>query len=159
MSSPTTWSHKPTARGRAGVRRRIDEQTELLGRAALFQGLSRRHLREIAEVSTARRAAPGQELVKEGAAGAVCFLILEGTVKVVRGGRTVTDLGPGDIFGEMSLLTNALRTASVIARSPIECITLSASALKKVLLEHPQIAVAMLSTMADRVAELDRHIY
>ncbi|MEO8475564.1 MAG: cyclic nucleotide-binding domain-containing protein [Actinomycetota bacterium] len=63
------------------------------------------------------------------------------------------------MFGEMSPLTNAPRTASVIARSPIECITLSPSALKKVQLEHPQIAVAMVSTMADRVAELDRQVY
>ncbi len=157
--SSTTWSHTPTARGRAGVRHRIDEQTELLGRASLFQGLSRRHLREIARVSTARRAEPGQELVKEGAVGSVCFLILEGTAKVVRGGRTVTKLGPGDLFGEMSLLTNAPRTASVIATAPMECIALSAAAFRKVLLEYPQIAVAMLSTMAGRVAELDRQVY
>ena len=66
---------------------------------------------------------------------------------------------PGDFFGEMSLLTKAPRTASVIAREPMECITLSAAAFKKVLLENPQIAVAMLSTMAGRVADLDRKVY
>jgi CRP/FNR family cyclic AMP-dependent transcriptional regulator len=158
--SSSTWTHQPTARGdRAGQRRRIDQQTELLGRTSLFQGLSKRQLREIAKVSGARRVSADQELVKEGAAGSVCFLILDGTAKVVRGSRTVKQLGPGDFFGEMSLLTRAPRTASVIAREPMECVTLSASAFKKVLLENPQIAVAMLSTMADRVADLDRRVY
>jgi CRP-like cAMP-binding protein len=158
--SPSTWTHQPTARGgRADSRRRIDDQTELLGRAPLFQGLSKRHLREIAKVSSARRVAADQELVKEGAAGSVCFLIMDGTAKVVRNGRTVKQLGPGDFFGEMSLLTKAPRTASVIAATPMECVTLSASALKKVLLDNPQIALAMLSAMAERVAELDRKVY
>jgi CRP-like cAMP-binding protein len=156
----STWTHQPTARGdRAGHRRRIEEQTELLGRADLFRGLSKRHLREIAKVSAARRVAEGQELVKEGASGSVCYLIVEGTAKVVRHGRTVKQLGPGDFFGEMSLLTKGPRTASVVAREPMECITLSATAFRKVLLENPQIALAMLSTMADRVAELDRQVY
>ena len=158
--SSGTWSHQPTARGdRAGQRRRIDDQTELLGRASLFQGLSKRHLREIAKVSAARRVATGQELVKEGAAGSVWFLILDGTARVVRGGRTVKRLGPGDFFGEMALLTRAPRTASVIAREPMECITLSAAAFRKVLIDNPSIALAMLSTMADRIAELDRRVF
>jgi CRP/FNR family transcriptional regulator, cyclic AMP receptor protein len=158
--STSTWTHQPTSKGdRAGIRRRIDEQTELLGRASLFQGLSKRQLREIAKVSAARRVAADQELVKEGAAGTVCFLILDGAAKVVRGGRTVKQLGPGDFFGEMSLLTRAPRTASVIARTPMECITLSAAGLKKVLLDNPQITLSMLSTLADRIAELDRKVY
>jgi CRP/FNR family cyclic AMP-dependent transcriptional regulator len=71
----------------------------------------------------------------------------------------VKQLGPGDFFGEMSLITKGPRTASVVAREPMECITLSATAFRKVLLENPQIALAMLSTMADRVAELDRQVY
>ncbi len=158
--SGSTWTHQPTARGdRAGHRRRIDEQVELLGRAPLFQDLSKRQLREIATVSGARRVAADQELVKEGAAGSVCFLILDGTAKVVRGARTVKQLGAGDFFGEMALLTKAPRTASVVAKTPMECITLSASAFRKVLDENPRIAVAMLSTMAGRVAELDRRVY
>jgi CRP/FNR family cyclic AMP-dependent transcriptional regulator len=158
--SSSTWTHQPTSTGgRASTRRKLDEQTELLGRATLFQGLSKRHLREIAKVSAARRVSADQELVKEGAAGSVCFLIVDGSAKVVRGGRTVKQLGPGDFFGEMSLLTKAPRTASVIARSPMECVTLSAAGLKQVLLENPQIALAMLSTMAERVADLDRRVY
>jgi len=155
-----TWSHQPTAHAdRAGHRRRVEEQTELLGGADLFRGLSKRQLREIAKVSGFRRVAEGQELVKEGAAGSVCFLILDGTARVARNGRTVKQLGPGDFFGEMSLLTKAPRTASVIVREPMECITLSAAAFRKVLLENPQIALAMLSMMAGRVAELDRQVY
>jgi CRP-like cAMP-binding protein len=59
----------------------------------------------------------------------------------------------------MSILTTAPRTASVVAREPMRCITLSAAGLKKVLVEEPRIALEMLSTMAHRVAELDRKIY
>ena len=160
MSGTSEWTHQPTARGgRSDMRRRIEEQADLLGRVSLFQDLPKRQLREIAKVSSARRFAPGDELVKEGAGGSVCFVIVEGTAKVMRGGRTVKQLGPGEFFGEMSVLTTAPRTASVVAREPTWCITLSAAGLKKVLLEEPRIAMAMLSTLADRVAELDRKIY
>ena len=160
MSGSSAWTHQPTAKGgRSDARRRIEEQSELLGRVPLFEDLPKRHLREIAKVSAARRFAADDELVKEGSAGSVCFLIVEGSAKVVRRGRTVKQLGPGDFFGEMSILTTAPRTASVVAREPMRCITLSAAGLKKVLVEEPRIALAMLSTMADRVAELDRKIY
>jgi CRP-like cAMP-binding protein len=160
MGGTSAWTHQPTAKGgRGDARRRIDEQSDLLARVPLFEDLPKRHLREIAKVSAARRFAAGDELVKEGAAGSVCFLIVEGSAKVVRRGRTVKHLERGDFFGEMSILTTAPRTASVVAREPMRCITLSATGLKKVLVEEPRIALAMLSTMAQRVAELDRKIY
>ena len=94
----------PPADGERWPQRRaaqIEEQSDLLGRVPLFEDLPKRHLREIAKVSAARRFAAGDELVKEGSAGSVCFLIVEGSAKVVRRGRTVKELGPGEFFGEM----------------------------------------------------------
>jgi len=158
-SSQSRWTHQPAPRvDRAALRRRLDEQTELLSTASLFQGLSKRHLREIAKVSGSLRCSAGKELVKEGATGRVFYLILEGTAKVVRGGRTVKRLGPGDFFGEMALLTTMPRSASVFAETSMGCVTLSAAHLRSVILENPQIALLMLATMADRVAELDRRL-
>lgn len=158
-SSQSRWTHQPAPRvDRAAARRHLDEQTELLGKASLFQGLSKRHLRELAKVSGAHRCSEGQELVKEGANGSVFYLILDGTAKVVRGGRTVKRLGPGDFFGEMALLTTMPRSASVIAQTSMECVTLSAAHLRSVIVENPQIALRMMGTMADRIAELDRRL-
>lgn len=151
------WTHEPSPHAdRAGLRKRIGEMTPLLGEAPLFRGVSKRHLREIAKVSGIHQSTAGQELVKQGASGSVFFLILDGTAKVVRGGRTVTRLGPGDFFGEMALLTSTDRSASVIAATPMRCVTLSAKDLRPVLLANPPIALRMLATMADRLAELDR---
>jgi CRP-like cAMP-binding protein len=153
------WTHVPAAHvDRAKVRRRVDEQVEMLRRSVMFGDLSARQLREIAKVSGSARYDAGAELLSEGAAGMTCFLIVDGTAKVVRGGRTLKRLGPGEFVGEMSLLTTTPRSASVIAQTPLECITLTAKGLRSVLLANPPIALKMLTTMAGRLAEVDRRL-
>jgi CRP-like cAMP-binding protein len=158
-SGGSNWSHEPTERGgRSVLRQHISEQMELLRRAPLFEGLPKGHLRAIAEVSAARRFPPGKELVVQGAAGSVFFVIVEGTAKVVRNGRTVKRLEAGDFFGEMSVLTKAPRSAGVVAESALRCLTLSNSDLRAVLLREPAIAVRMLTKMAERLDEMDRRL-
>ncbi len=160
MTSQSTWTHEPTgSRTRAASQRRIKEQAELLSKVPLFAGLSRRHMHEIAKVSGSRTCAVGEELVHEGAAGSVFFVLVEGTAKVVRNGRTVKRLGPGDFFGEMSLLADVPRSASVLAQAPVRCLTLSAKGLRSVLRENPPVAMRLLTTMAERLAETDKRLF
>src|SRR5262245_59557331 len=97
MTEPgIAWTFTPTGRGDGGRRRIVRQQTAMLGRAPLFQGLSRTHLRKLAEASAFRRVRAGTELVKEDVPGSVFFVILSGTAKVTRGGRTLKRLGPND---------------------------------------------------------------
>jgi CRP-like cAMP-binding protein len=153
------WTFEPTARrGARGRRQRLSEQMALLARAPLFEGLPKSHLRKIAGASAARSCRPGQQLVKEDAAGSVFYVVLEGHAKVTRRGKTIKRLGPGDFFGEMSILTSAPRSASVVAETPMECLTLSAANLRSVLMDEPAIAVRMLSTLAQRLSDADRRV-
>jgi CRP-like cAMP-binding protein len=155
----TAWTFEPTARGKPkGLRRRVEDRMAVLARTPLFAGLSKSHLRSVARVSTDMYFAAGQELVKEGRAGSVFFVIVDGAAKVVRHGRTVKRLGAGDFFGEMSVLTRSPRSASVISETSIECITLSASDLRSVLLAEPAISVRMLTAMAERLEDADRRM-
>ncbi len=94
--------------------------------------------------------------MKEDAAGSIFYVVLNGDAKVTRRGKTIKRLGPGDFFGEMSILTDAPRSASVVAETPMECLTLSAADLRHVLMDEPAIAVRMLTTLADRLSDLDR---
>ena len=156
----SVWTHGPTA-GPVPARvrrRRISEQIELLRRAPLFAGLSKTNLRVIADVSSARRFSSGDVLVKQGAAGAVLYVIVEGEAKVVRNRRVLKTFGPGDLFGEMSVLTGAPRSASVVAETEMECLTLSGRELRRVLEVHPAMAQKMLVDIAGRLEEADKLI-
>jgi len=128
----------------------------LLADAPLFEGLTKTQLRRIAKVSGARTFDPGEELVKEGAVGRVFYIVVEGQAKIVRRGRTIQRVGPGDSFGEMAILTTAPRSASVVAETPMEVLTLSGPHLQGILLDQPKIAVRLLDTLARRLADLDR---
>jgi CRP-like cAMP-binding protein len=159
MTEPgISWTFAPTGRGDGGRRKIVRQQAAMLARAPLFQGLSRAHLRELAAASAFRRVRAGTELVKEGVTGSVFFVIVSGNAKVVRGGRTLKRLGPNDFFGEMSVLTRMPRSASVIAETTMECVTLSATGLRTAMTHDPSIAVRLLGTLAERLATLDRRV-
>jgi CRP-like cAMP-binding protein len=159
MTEPgIAWTFTPTGRGDGGRRKVVKQQKAMLARAPLFEGLSQKHLLQLAECSAFRRVRAGQELVKEGVAGSVFFVILSGTAKVSKGGRTLKRLGPNDFFGEMSILTKAPRSASVVAETPMECLTLSATGLRTAMDRDPSIAVRLLGTLAERLAAVDRKL-
>jgi CRP/FNR family cyclic AMP-dependent transcriptional regulator len=150
------WEHRPTGRGRRSARAGIAEQERALAGAPLFAGLSRRQLRDVARISGIVSRQEGATLVQEGAAGTVFYLILDGAVKVVRKGRTIARLGPGNFFGELSLLDGGPRTASVITEAPSRFLTLPRSSLRAALRSDGRLALRILETMAGRVRQLER---
>jgi CRP-like cAMP-binding protein len=82
------------------------------------------------------------------------FLLESGRVEVeLSGGRRV-ELGPGEFFGELSLLTDRDRTARVQALTEVTCVALDRDDFARLLDTHPRLAVAMLGVLADRLAEL-----
>lgn len=155
----SAWTHAPTGTKRGRIRKqRVRELTEALSRAPLFSDLPKAHLRKIAGASGRQQFTDGQTLVKEGVSGSGFFVILEGRAQVVRNGKVMKRLGPGDFFGEMAILTGAPRSASVIARGDVACLTVSASGLRAVLKEDPLISLRLLKAMAERLAEADRSL-
>jgi CRP/FNR family transcriptional regulator, cyclic AMP receptor protein len=127
------------------------ETVALLERVPLFAGCSRRELEAVAGALKEVRHREGHVIAKEGDTGIGFFVIAEGTAAVSIGGRPRTKLGPGDFFGEISLLDHGPRTATVTASSPIRLLGLTAWAFRGLVQQHPKIALNMLKVVAARV--------
>jgi CRP-like cAMP-binding protein len=129
---------------------------DVLGEIPLFAGLSKRHLNRIASVAKTRRYARFTTIVRAGERGEAFYVILDGTVLVKPPGKRSVKLGPGDWFGEMALLDGAPRTANVEAQTEVFVMLLGRSAFRKTLEAEPKIAVALLSTLAQRLRASER---
>lgn len=128
---------------------RLREQA--MARAPIFASLPGRDLRLLAEVTSVERYQAGSTVVKEGAPGTAFFVLLEGRAKVVIGSRTITGLGPGDFFGEISLLDGDPRTASVVADSPLLALKLGGSHFLQLLTDQPKLMLKLLREVARRL--------
>jgi CRP/FNR family transcriptional regulator, cyclic AMP receptor protein len=131
---------------------------EALAQVPLFSHLTRRQLRGVLDVAEEYVFEEGAELAKEGAPGETFFVILEGEAKVVRRGRTVARLQPGDFFGEISLLDGGPRTASVVAATPIRALLLLGDDFRTLLVEEPKLAAKILRELSGMLRRLERPV-
>lgn len=99
----------------------------------------------------------GEYIVRQGQVGTGFYLIVSGKVSVLRGSETLAHLGPGEFFGELSVLDQAPRMAHVIAEKPTICLALASWDLTRLLEKHPRIALAMLRVMARRLRAASDH--
>jgi CRP-like cAMP-binding protein len=127
-------------------------KVELLRKVPLFAGCSKAELRQLALVADELDLREGRTLVREGRPGREFFILLAGTVRVSRKGRKLSDLGPGDWFGEIALLTDTPRTATVTATSPIRVLVITDRAFRRVVEWMPAIALKVLATVGKRLA-------
>src|ERR671916_1693343 len=95
------------------------EAAELLRQVPLFSDLDQRELQDIATAMKSRTFSAGQQIAVEGQSGVGFFVIEDGQAKVTVGGDEVRMLGPGDYFGEVALITQGARTATVTADSDL----------------------------------------
>jgi CRP-like cAMP-binding protein len=121
--------------------------TEFLARVGLFSDLSKRELKAIAASMQEHRFPAGREVVTEGKLGVGFFVIENGTAAVIRAGGEVATLGPGDYFGEIALITDAQRTATVTAQTDLATWTLSSWAFRSIVKTNPSIAWKLLVRM------------
>ena len=131
---------------------------DLLAQVPLFEGLSRRHLKRIAEHADEISFREREVIVEAGQPGGTFFVIVEGEVRVVRGDRTIARVGPGEFFGEISLLDGGPRTASVIAETPVVAIRLFKASFDKVVREEPGVAGKILAAVARRLREAEKTV-
>jgi len=120
----------------------------------LFDGFSKAHLRRLAAEADAVEFQPGRAIVEEGQAGEAMFVILSGTARVVRAGRKVASLIPGDFFGELSALDGGPRTASVVSDTPMEVLRVYRHTLRKMIEEEPALAMGLLEGVARRLRKV-----
>ncbi len=132
-----------------------DTYLDHLGEVPLFASFNKKELQKIAKASTELDVKAGKTLVEQGRVGHEFFLIVEGKASVKRNGRKVADLGPGDYFGELSLLSRLPRNADVVAEEDLKVLVLGQREFNGVLDEVPGLAHKMLATMAKRLREAD----
>jgi len=125
---------------------------DLLKRVPLFAGCSKSELKELATTADEIDLREGRVLTKEGSPGREFFVLVEGTARVTRKGRKVADLGPGDWFGEIALITDAPRTATVTATSPVDVLVISDRGFRRVVATMPSIAIKVLASVGERLA-------
>lgn len=131
------------------------EQTaQLLVRTRLFAGVDAAGLERIAARVTELDVPADRVIARQGEIGTGFFIVVSGAVRVVRDGETLAQLGPGDFFGELSVLDGRPRVAQVVSSEPTTCLALASWDFEAVVQEQPSVAMAILRELAGRLREL-----
>ena len=129
-----------------------NQKVELIKRAPLFANLSKRDLSEVAQLADEIDLREGKEMTRQGAAAREFFVLLEGEADVRKNGRRINRLGPGDFFGEIALVSDTPRTATVTATSPVRALVITDRAFRRLLKDQPEIQGKVLAAVAARLA-------
>jgi CRP/FNR family transcriptional regulator len=131
------------------------QAADLLVRVPLFAGIERRELERLGATFRERSFREGAEITREGEPGVGFFVITEGAASVSIAGEQRASLGAGDFFGEMALIDEGPRSATVIAATDLSCLALSPWEFKPFIEEHPTVAWTLLQTLARRLRALE----
>jgi CRP-like cAMP-binding protein len=142
--------HEPLDSALMIVRR--DEKVRLISRVPLFKACSQAELARIATITTQVDLPKGEVLFREGAPGDDFFVLVKGSAEVRTGKRHVGTLKAGDFAGEIALLSDAPRTATVTLTSPVTALRATRKGFSELLKTAPSIQQKLLTTLAERVA-------
>jgi CRP/FNR family transcriptional regulator, cyclic AMP receptor protein len=132
------------------------EAVDLIAGVPLFQGLEKKELEDVARTVHERTFNPGDTVAQEGQGGVGFFVIKDGEAKVTIAGDEVRRLGPGDYFGEIALITEGARTATVTAESELRCYGLTPWEFRPLVQSNASIAWKILQALAKQV-DSQRH--
>jgi CRP/FNR family transcriptional regulator, cyclic AMP receptor protein len=137
-----------------------DRRAELLAGCPLFHGVEPEHLAAVGDKATEVEFPAGRVIARQGEIGTGFFIVVDGRAKVIRDGEVLAVLGPGEFFGELSVLDRLPRVAQVVADQPTRCLALASWDFEQVLLEHPALALAILRGLAGRLRSVtEQHRY
>jgi CRP/FNR family cyclic AMP-dependent transcriptional regulator len=131
---------------------RRNEKVELIKKVPLFAGCSKGELEQIAQIADEIDLRAGKEMTREGSRGREFFVLLEGDADVTKGGNSINKLGAGDFFGEIALVSDSPRTATVTATSPVRALVITDRSFRRLLDEQPEIQRKVLIALAERLA-------
>jgi CRP/FNR family transcriptional regulator, cyclic AMP receptor protein len=134
---------------------RKNAKVELIKGVPLFSELGKRELNELASIADEIDLREGKELTVEGQPGREFFVIIEGDAVVRRGDREINHLGAGDFFGEIALVDDRPRTATVVAETPVRTLVITDRAFRTLLDRSPEIESKVMSARAARLAPDD----
>ncbi|HEX6139945.1 MAG TPA: cyclic nucleotide-binding domain-containing protein [Candidatus Limnocylindria bacterium] len=123
----------------------------------LLAVLKPRDREQVLRTARQQRYQPGEIVVREGDAATRLFLVASGSAVVSQGGRQVGLLGPGDFFGELALIEEHGRTATVTAETELVCLLVTAWEFRASLKDHPEMAIPMLEAIIARLHRREHH--
>ena len=129
--------------------------TEQLAKIPLFKHLSAKQLAAVDGLMTPLDIGSGRELIREGERGREFFVVVDGEAEVRRDGKVIAVRGPGAFFGEIALLFDRPRNASVIARTDMTVEVIERKDFRRLLDEFPDLYAPLLEATAQRLAEVD----
>ena len=132
---------------------RSDAKMELLKSVPLFAGCSKNELRQLAKTADEIDLRQGTVLTREGRPGREFFVLIDGTAEVTKKGKKIADLGPGDWLGEIALITDSPRTATVTATSPVDVLVITDRRFRSVVETMPSIALKVLACVGERLSD------
>ena len=128
-----------------------NSKIELLKRVPLFAGCSKKELEHVAMVADEIDFTSGKRLIKEGELGREFFILVGGTAEISRKGKAIDTAGPGDFFGEMALLADQPRNATVTTTSPVDALVVTARSFRDLIGDNPLIALKVMRAVAERL--------
>ena len=131
-----------------------DTKVQALKRAPLFEGLSKKELTDLARVTEDLEVPAGDVLCKEGETGQEFFVIVDGETDITSKGKRVAARGGGDFVGEIALLEDTTRTATVTAKTPLRVFVLTGQDFRRLVRENPGVEQKVMRALARRVVEL-----
>ncbi|MBI4259311.1 MAG: cyclic nucleotide-binding domain-containing protein [Actinobacteria bacterium] len=135
----------------------LPEEVEALRKVPFFEGLTPEDLDRIARIGERRTFRAGEAIFEKGDEGTELYVIMAGQARVEVGGRE-HGLGPGAFFGEMALVSDARRSATVTAAEPTEAMVIKSIYFKPFLIKNPSVAVAVLEGVVNRLREVQERI-
>jgi CRP/FNR family cyclic AMP-dependent transcriptional regulator len=127
-------------------------KVDLLKRAPLFAGCSKKELTEIARIADEIDFAAGDTLIRENTHGRQFFVLIEGTVRISKKGKAIPIRGGAEFFGEIALLSDVPTTATVTATSPVRALVVVDHRFRELLETSPGIQLKVLKSLAERLA-------
>jgi CRP-like cAMP-binding protein len=128
-----------------------------LASVPLLAGLEPRVRRRLAEVGKRRTYSANEEIVREGSTGTALYIILSGEAHVEQDGQEIGKLSAGDFFGELALIEEHPRSATVAATTDTDCLLFPAWEFTALLEEHPEVAIPILHVLIRRLHRSEHH--
>jgi CRP-like cAMP-binding protein len=142
---------------------RSGEVVELLGRVHVFSTLVPSDLERVASLAVPRQFEPGEVVFREGDASNTCYVVREGHARAIHehgDGRTITlaTFGPGDIFGELAMFEDELRSATVEAIEPTSVVAVLGPDMRRLMSEYPEISTRLVIALSRRLREANARL-
>jgi CRP-like cAMP-binding protein len=125
----------------------------MLAGVPLFAGLSKKQLSQVATIADELDFKAGKQLIREGGAGREFFVLLEGSADVTRDGKKLATRSAGDFFGEIALVCDRPRVATVTTTEPSVALVVTESNFRKLVRQSPDIALKVMQAVGERLPD------